>query len=311
VRTIFEIPSIMSPDRAADNLANTWRAVAELTDADIAVADRIDTIRARGSDMVFLIPRKHLARDVIENTMLLCDLPGTTKLILYLVDIECPTTRDRYDVDRFASNLFRLIDRADLLLVDAWDFLKSMYPSEWTRIRGKAIFWPKHVTKVRRYAALQPHPDPVRKCLVCGKLTERYPFRQRLLDGLGDMAGHLSHPGYGDATTKVVGDAFAAELNRHACVESCIWTKCLLEKHVLVPAAWSVLVAEDCEDMRRAGFVPWVHYVPATPDTVVEVVRDLLNGPIPTKIRQEGHDFVMANHTIQNRLEQLEEALCQ
>jgi hypothetical protein len=67
-----------------------------------------------------------------------------------------------------------------------------------------------------------------------------------------------------------------------------------------------LLLANEIDDLKKAGFVPYRHYVPITrADVLVRIDKCLKNPNDYDHIRREGMEFVRKNHSVVNRIERL------
>jgi hypothetical protein len=102
---------------------------------------------------------------------------------------------------------------------------------------------------------------------------------------------------------KYVGANYARLLNKYVCCVTCgsIFNY-LLAKHIEIPAANSLLLTTENDDLRDAGFVAGKHYLKVDFDNVIGVIEIILKAPDKyAKVRATGADYVRNNHSVLNR----------
>jgi len=173
-----------------------------------------------------------------------------------------------------------------------------------------------------RYTSLSYNKKPIMKCLLTGVAYDAdYPLRMVVknalttdteLRGLMEVNWHL-HPKRPGETAPVYGDEYAKRLNAYFCGVTCSSKHhYTVAKYMQIPAAGSLLLADQTPDSDEAGFIPHKHYVPITADTVVAQIKGVLNNPAKYEnVRRRGMKFVRTNHSVKNRFEQFKEIIQQ
>jgi len=236
------------------------------------------------------------------------------KLILHLSDIHALT-------GKWINEHLSVLERADVIL----NSMDSLFKKQWPQYLDKLILFPQFFRPHCRYADLPYNENPIMKALLTGSLTENYyPIRKHIknllienrhLRNLMDVA---RHPWYPDQLPDedwilepVIGNEYAKRLNQYFC---CIATPGnglgVPAKYLEIPAAGSLLLGVQTDDLDTLGFVPYKHYVPIVKDKVFIQVRHVLsNADNFEEIRMTGTAFVRANYSVNNRFEQLKEIL--
>ena len=77
-----------------------------------------------------------------------------------------------------------------------------------------------------------------------------------------------------------------------------------LAKHYEIPATGSLLIADETNDLKRAGFIADKHYISVNRSNILEKIRSCLRNPKDYEIiRKAGMAFSRKNHSINNRIE--------
>ena len=213
----------------------------------------------------------------------------------------------------------KLLQRADLILVPYYCYFKRMWP----QFVEKAIFFPHFFAPHDRYCGLEYNKNPKMKCLLTGNIKpDRYPIRwavnevvlnnEKLRDSI-DVLRHPRHAKTQYWTRENGGEVeeYAKTINEYFCavIDSSTWNL-LLTKYFEIPAAGTLLLADEPEDGEEAGFIPWEHYVPITKENVVSQIGHCLENPKEyEKIRRQGMEFVQEHHSVNNRFDQFGEIL--
>lgn len=266
-------------------------------------------------------PRSHLPRDP-ECLFLFAipqwDRPGflvdyitnldpKVKIITYLRDIhdysQNPVYRRELDV---------LFSRFNLIISPAKEYFEQNYPA----YVDKMVFMPDYFGPHKRYASLPIQENPENQCLLSGATNPAvYPIRAHVLThGDGSRIVHVPPP-YPTTPHHFVGDRYARLLNLFQCcvTDSGVYNYAV-NKVFEIPAAGSLLLANQVKDMDECGFVPYIHYIPVTKEDVLEKIYQVLESPERYKgIKEQGRSFVLENHSLDNRVKflchQIEEVM--
>jgi hypothetical protein len=138
------------------------------------------------------------------------------------------------------------------------------------------------------------------RCLLSGSSNPKvYPLRSFIKKNGGKLVDYKP--------PKYVGDSYAKLLNSYFC---CATSSSIFNyagsKYYEIPAAGSLLLANEISDLKRAGFIPNKHYVPINKTNVIKTISHCLKNPATYEhIRIEGMKFVHENHTLTNRMTML------
>lgn len=253
---------------------------------------------AQDTEVVILFAVPHHMRPTVLANM--ATIPRPIKVIGYMKDIQ------HYDKPEVEAAYKRMFDRYDVILSSADEAMRRFYPE----YMEKSIYFPDFFGPHERYADLPYNEKPLMRCLVSGSVTkEVYPLRAHILDkGSDEYLDYLPGPLVGH---DIVGDKYAGLLNRYFCVACCsgIFHN-TVAKYFEIPAAGALLIANRINDLYLLGFEPWKHYVPIVKETAIPTIKDALANPDKYEpIRKAGREFVLANHSIRNRFEQIKKAI--
>ena len=280
--------------------------------------------------------KDNLGFEVIETTNEIKISPETTILLLYGWETSCSAeaikilnncskemkiicyTHDiHHMIKKCTYSTSELFERSDAILAPYYEF----FINRWPKFANKAIFFPHFFAPHERYNSLLFNENPKMKCLLSGNLNARYSIRHYLKSqvmfdsSLCEIFDVLKHPRWNHQfhtrTDGGKGDAYANCLNEYfCCVTDSSKYKLVLTKYMEIPAAGSLLVADESDDLKRAGFVAGKHYVCITADNVLDKIKDILGCPEKYQsIRKEGMEFVRANHGVDTRINEIKEIL--
>lgn len=273
-----------------------------------------DSVVPGDVDVVFVA----LQRTYTGSMMKLEHLDRRVKMIGLIGDI--------HSLDYKYGNGVKMLARYDVILVNAMETALRTYP----QFADKMIHFPVFFASHERYVNLPYNKQPKMRCLLAGSINppREYPLRHLVATfGDPDLIDQLPYPGshipeHAKFNPMVwVGDKFAQVLNQYFC---CITSseapaneihptlRTVIAKHVEIPAAGSLLLVEPCEDARRMGLAPWLHFVPVERGNVLERIKDVLGQPESYEaIRSSGMALVRARHSVNNRMQQLREVMDQ
>jgi len=234
----------------------------------------------------------------------LANLPPKIKLINYVVDLHAP---ERPSLCR--KNMKMLLDRSDLIICP----YHSAFMEKWPEYADKYEFFPHFFAPHNRFAGLDFNETPKRKALLSGGTFHSvYPMRSDIERecGANKTIDILRHPGYhtGRGVTR---DAYAKMIHEYfSGIATASVYKYVVAKYFEIPATGSLLFGERIDDLDMLGFVPGEHYIPITKEDSIDVINECCANPKKyTEIRKAGMKFVRKNHSINNRIIQLEEMI--
>ncbi|MEI5672949.1 MULTISPECIES: glycosyltransferase [unclassified Nocardioides] len=171
----------------------------------------------------------------------------------------------------------------------------------------RLVVWPNFVVPSGD-DPLPPAGRPV-PVLMTGSHAAHYPWRvavARELEQAGIATRRTPHAGWFDRAADarmVSGAAYVAELESSQVVPACgSIARDLVRKHLEVPAAGALLVAEPSAALAAAGFRDGVNCVLAEPREAVRRTRDLLEEPDElARLAAAGRALVLERHTAAQR----------
>ena len=261
----------------------------------------------KDTDIVITVQQRLYSENENNAMMYLTKLNKGIKLIGYLSDLDT--------LDYIPGRDIKMFDRYDLIL-SRYDYrFKKKYP----QYVYKTIYLPNFFAPHNRYANLKFNISPINKILITGRLFEptRYPLRCYIaknsnpskVDIMPHPKGHVSKKKLKNKKF-YIGDRYAKRLNDYFACVTCCGLGCLLTKYLEIPAAGSLLIANETPDSKIAGFVPNEHFVPITKKNALRVMYKCLENPKKyNDIRKNGMKFVRENHSVKNRFEQLKQII--
>ena len=207
----------------------------------------------------------------------------------------------------------RMFDRADIVLTPNDEAFRKWFP----QFINKHIFFPRFFAPYDRFASFRFNEDPKLKCLLSGARKNRiYPLRHLVykerdksrIDCLEKVRGFKKRK---TSPWEYIGKGYAELLNSYFCCVTCSSVyHYVVGKYLEIPAVGSLLLADECKDSKKMGFVPYKHYIPITQKTVFQKIHECLDSPEEyVKIRWEGMEFVRKHHSVNNRFEQISRIL--
>jgi len=285
---------------------------------------RMRQLEPGGVEIIVLFEQLHNVN--IDKFMKFLKLYPDAKLVLFpIIDFR------RWDDCK--DKLRPLIERVDLLLDWQKHYWKpeGWFESVFPEYADKHIFFPHCVSPYDNWMQVEFNEKPLERCLFSGRVGGRYLIRNAFLKAVlkdeelnrvVDMCMHPKGVSILDFYKKcskhyfelsfineqrIIKDDYIKLLNSYLCGMTC-GTKFhhLIGKCFEIPASGSLLVCDSFPDLDLAGFVPHVHYVPVTEDTVASTVKHICNNPLAYEgIRKAGYEFVRKEHNLKKRCEQL------
>ena len=224
----------------------------------------------------------------------LIDTDPCVKLIGYFEDLNCWHNKE------CIKNKLLAFERFDVLIGTYSQTFSKMYP----QFLHKYIHYPNHFTPFKRFAALEPSPNPIMKCLLSGSATKRYPFRQYIINNVPTEIFQYKKK-------KIRFADYPKFLNSYFCAIATGGSlSTVLAKYLEIPAAGTLLLAEEINDAALLGLEANVHYVPITKETVVKKIREVLKNPEKyVEMRNRATKLVREKHSEINRLEEFKKVL--
>lgn len=242
---------------------------------------------ASGTDIVVMFGVPYHNRPKLIPGLL--DLDKRTKLVMYTGDVQC------YDDPICLESRIKVYERCDVILSPCYEYFERMYP----QFLSKFEFLPFFFSPYDRYTQLPFNDVPKMRCLLSGATSGRiYPLRSFIKKN-GSKVDHKP--------SRYVGNAYAELLHSYfCCVTSSSIFNYAVAKYFEIPATGSLLLANEISDLKKAGFVPYRHYIPITKANVLARIDRCLKNPNDyNRIRREGMEFVHKNHSVVNRIGRL------
>lgn len=265
--------------------AQFFYAVRDVFKFDLRFADEVNI--DSNVDILFMFAVPYHNRPKLISGLL--DINKNTKLIMWPGDIQC------YGNKECLENKIKVFERCNLIVSPVYEYFEKLYP----QFMSKHRFMPKFFSPEKRYTQLLFNENPKMKCLLSGALNkEVYPLRSLV----------QRHNNVDYKPPIYVGDNYARLLNSYfCCITSSSIFNYVVAKYVEIPAAGSLLLANETEDLKRMGFIPYKHYVSVTKENVFEKINECLKHPVNyNNIRIEGMKFVHKNYSINNIIKWLE-----
>jgi hypothetical protein len=220
-----------------------------------------------------------------------------SKFIFYLSDLHHAG---------FSPYINKILNNADIILCP----YKRAFIDRWPGFAGKMIFFPQFIAPAARFTKLPINDNPIKKCLLSGAISLRYPLRVKILRAGRNFIANLPHPGYYNEKKGgryKVHDSYPAEINKYC---SAIATSSVygytIGKYFEIPAAGSILVGNDNADMEELGFRENVNYVKINMDNCFDVIKNVVDNYADYgRIRDAGRKLIIDNHTVERRFRQI------
>jgi len=284
-------------DSAGLNFDNVLSADAQLYYAlrdtfgfELRYADEVDVDSDTDVVCMFGVPY-HNRPSLIPG---LVDLNKRIKLVMWPGDLQC------YGHKECLDSKLKVFERCDAIVSFSYEYFKQQYP----QFMGKHILMSKFFSPDERYTQFSLNESPIMKCLLSGSLNnEVYPLRSFLLN----HRTRGSKIAYSKPT--LVGNNYSRQLHSYFCGFTCSSIfNYVLAKCLEITATGSLLLVEECADLKKTGLIPYEHYVPVTKNNILLKIEDCLHEPGDYRnIRLKGMEFVRKNHGIANRVEQTKE----
>lgn len=301
MKKIAFVPKIfLENNKLSDRVRHFFRAVERKLDFDVYFKDKIEACDADVLLIYAGVHGKELAREALNIKK--------PKKIFILTGL--------HSFDK--SLIERIVDSSSLVFVT----YKSYFDLKFREFSEKVFFFPLYFAPYERYSKLKPMKDPILKCLITGHSNPKvYPVRHELKlkikqnKNLWNLFDVARHPRWSKnkvplkeyELAPVINESYAKLLNRYFCsLATDSKYRYGLAKYFEIPASGCLLLAIETDDIQAVGFRPWVHFVPVERNNIVERVGEVIKNPEGyTDIRQQGREFVLKNHSVLNRINEL------
>ena len=244
------------------------------------------------TDVVFMFGVPYHNRPSLVPGLL--DLNKHIKLVMYPGDLQY------YDNLLCYKNRLKVFERCDLILSGSKEYFSKLYPE----FLSKHRFVPFFFSPTMRYKAFNINRNPKMRCLLSGSLNpDVYKLRAFIHDSRPNLIEYKP-PTY-------IGSDYVKLLNSYFC---CVATSSIFNyavaKYFEIPASGSLLIGNDIDDLRIAGFIPDRHYVSITKENVLDKIEHCLRNPKEYEsVRKDGMTFVRENHSVDIRVRQIKAML--
>ena len=241
-------------------------------------------------------------------------LPKRIKVITWVSDAHVHF-RNGVPDEKLLMAAFAVWERSDLIMSASNEYFRNQYPQFADKLvwLATSCFVPH-----KGYANLPFNENPQMRCLLsgCANLLY-YPLRHHVVRRCQKYKPHerlidiVSKTPKGKGRWKYVEDIYAKWLNQYfCCVTSASIFRYAVMKYSEIPAAGSLLLAEDVSDVRKMGFIPGKHFVAITKENVMSQIKSCLRHPEKYEgVRREGMEFARANRTVFNVFEDLKKII--
>ena len=325
IRGIIYIPTIFQRDSyVTDRYDCLFDAMAERFGFEVCRADSIGSIPDVDVVIVFKAAQ-HSNRNSLADA---ANLPKSVKLISYFVDLHSQTKLSPIhyrlrslnrafgrELDFPAASdeipMEKILDRSDVIICP----YDTAFRSEWPQHVEKYRFFPHFFAPYDRYVNIDFNESPTNNVFLSGSIgfvggVDAYPVRRHIRDNAPECLVYLPHPGY-HTGRGIIRDDYAKFISEHlGGVATASAFGYVVAKYFEIPAAGALLIGERVDDLDKLGFVPGEHYVPITKESAIGTVEECCANPRKyTEIRKEGMDLVRKSHSINNRLDLMEEVI--
>jgi len=224
----------------------------------------------------------------------LLDTNPRVKLIGVYEDLEC------WDNEECLKNKLSMFERFDALVGPFHETFHKWYP----QFLNKHIYFPHHIAPLENFVELTPSLDPIKKCLLSGSINDCYPFRQHIVKNTpSDIFEYRDK--------NILWADYPKFLNKYSCaIATGAISSVIVAKYLEIPAAGTLLLAEEIDDLILLGLEANIHYVPITQENVIEKIKEVLDNPEKyTEMRNKATKLVRQKHSEINRIEEFKTVL--
>lgn len=287
------------------------RMVSELG-FDLIFKEQVFARDLAGYDIVLVKGRTYLLKENHCSLETYLNMPKDKIFIPYYSDLQTDNS-DKFDA-KYEANWTRILDRADIILTAYNEYFGKRWGNKYD---SKKVWFPHFVAR-ERYETLPFNTNPIMQCIISGKVTDIYPLRKTIIKTAvanNDKRFYWhQHPGYKLKEAKgsiVIGDDFSKLLNKYFCgIATHSRYGYVLGKYFEIAAAGCLLLGKRCADLDGLGFEPQINYVEIDEENYSCVLDKVLAYPKTyDRVRMDGRDHVLQNHTIGNRIGQIKDIL--
>jgi len=300
MKKIAYLHPIFLNNKISDRVRNFFRSVKRTLGFNVIYSTHL-TDDAKNADILLIYAAVHGKELLMESVNL------KSPKIIYLLT----------GPHSFKEQIMKPVaERANLMLVTYINHFSSKFP----KYKEKFIFFPLYFAPHSRYAKLKLQEKPMMRCLITGHRNPRiYPLRNWIAREITrkeykDIFRVMRHPRWHDPSpmkkweiNACINKSYAETLNKYFCsIATDLIYHYGVAKYFEIPAAGTLLLGIKTQDIDKAGFVAWEHYVPISKANIFTQVEAVLNEPgCFEKIRKDGCLYVRTNHSVRNRVRQL------
>jgi hypothetical protein len=243
--------------------------------------------------------------------LILNDLAGFGPIVNGLSDINIPSGLFVNDAHRFGQIRREYINENNIRYL--FSVVRNLFFKKYSHFKDRFIWFPHFINpEIYRDYGLEKQID----MLMIGAVNKGYPLRMIIKNYYQTNPNFVyrSHPGYKPFSKEIenqllIGDNYAKEINKAKIFFTCDSVlKYPLLKYFEVPACKTLLLAPTFLELEDLGFIPSTHFVPINESDFAHKANYYLeNEEERNRIIQQGHDFILQNHTVEIRAKQLVE----
>jgi len=233
------------------------------------------------------------------------NLPKNIKVILYHIDLQ----KNDY------KEANKLLKRADAIICPYNEAFKNKHK----KYIHKYHFFP-HFVNIESFNVVPPTLKHY-KCLLVDHTNKFvYPVRYGVMH-YKNIIDVIDHPQYGDQAINIndknsnfaLRDNYIKKLKFYFCaITDCSSYNYVLAKYFEIPAAKTLLIANECKDLGLLGFIPEKHYIKLEKDNTANYnrIKEVLqNNKNYDNIINDSYELVLNNHTAEHRIERFKQIL--
>jgi hypothetical protein len=239
------------------------------------------------------------------------DIGGFGPVVNGLADIGIPTGLFINDAHRFVDERKAYIQKNNIQYL--FSVVREKFYELYPMYRDRFIWFPHYINPEIFKDYKEEKKIPL---LMLGAVSDLYPLRQKILKFYQNNKNFVyqSHPGYrqfSEDNKELIGENYARLINQ---AKIFFTTGSVLKYPVLkyfeVPACKTLLLAPTFKELEDLGFIPGKHFVAINETNFASLTNAYLNNEkARNEIIEQGHKFILENHTLEIRAKQLVEKI--
>lgn len=228
-------------------------------------------------------------------------LDSNTKLISYFGDLQCYQNRE------CEENKIKMFDRCSIIIGGFYEKFREWYPQYIHKYELFSGFYHPY----ENYKSLQINLKPKMKCLLSGTVNRYYPFREYINKLYQEDTEGISKLIDIKKRSFAPFREYPKFLNSYFCaIATSGMYSGVVSKYFEIPAAGTLLLAEEVMELKMLGMEPDIHYVSITRKNVLDKIQYVLsNSDRFLEMRIRAMNFVRKNHSDINRAFQFKSIL--